>query len=144
MLPNPSQAPSRPCILIVEADLVVRHSLAEYLRQCGYRVIEAIDTDEAAKLLTTATVSIDIVLADARSPGRLDGFGLARWIRERMAGAKVILAASLEKVADEAGDLCKDGPTLTKPYDHQLLLDRIKRELARGDRLRSSGNGPTN
>jgi hypothetical protein len=29
-----------------------------------------------------------------------------------------------------AGKLCADGPMLIKPYDHQIVLDRIKRLLA--------------
>ena len=31
-----------PCILIVERDLLVRTPLAEYLRECGYLVLEGV------------------------------------------------------------------------------------------------------
>jgi DNA-binding response OmpR family regulator len=42
---------SDPCILIVEQDLLVRTLLAEYLRECGYRVLEASNAGDARTLL---------------------------------------------------------------------------------------------
>lgn len=124
-------------LMIVETDLVARHPLAEYLRQCGYKVLEASNSDEAMTLLTRAKVAISIVLCDVRSPGKVDGFGLARWLRENQPQIQVILAGSMARAAEKAGDLCEDGPLLAKPYDHALLLDRIKRLLAARDRNRS-------
>lgn len=120
----------RPSILVVEHDLVVRRSLAEYLRECGYKVIEAIHTDEAVEVLSTKTIPIEVVLADVGSPGKVDGFGLAHWIRSEGLGAKVILAGTLKRAAATAEQLCENGPLLSKPYDHSLLHERIKRELA--------------
>ena len=35
-----------------------------------------------------------------------------------------------ERAAAKAQDLCEDGPLLSKPYDHSLLLNRIKSEVA--------------
>jgi DNA-binding response OmpR family regulator len=40
------------CILVVEPDLAVRQPLAQYLRECGYKVFEAVDTDEATSILS--------------------------------------------------------------------------------------------
>lgn len=125
------------CLLLVDADLPIRHTLAEFLRGCGYKVIEAFDTDEAIIVLTESPVEIDIVLVDVNSLGRVNGFGLAKWVRENAPGTDVILAGSVERAAQEAGDLCEEGQIQPKPYDHQILADRIKRELARRDRARS-------
>jgi hypothetical protein len=38
--------------------------------------------------------------------------------------------------SEEAGNLCQEGPTASKPYDHQLLLDHIRRSRAARDRNR--------
>jgi CheY-like chemotaxis protein len=108
------------------------------LRECGYKVVEAFTTDEAVEILSRGAPTIDVTLADARSSGRMDGFGFARWVREQGIRTNVVLAASVEKVIGEAGELCEDGPHLAKPYDHRLLLDRIKRELARGARAKGA------
>jgi DNA-binding response OmpR family regulator len=126
-------------ILVVEHDLMVRQPLAEYLRECGYWVVEATHTDEAIEVLQTASIAVEIVLADVSSSAKIDGFGLSRWMKANGLAAKLILAGTAEKVAATAGDLCEHGPLLTKPYDHALLLDRIKRESAARDRTRTPG-----
>jgi hypothetical protein len=40
------------------------------------------------------------------------------------------MAATVEKAAEKAGDLCREGPAITKPYDHKIVLQRIRRLLA--------------
>ena len=121
-----------PCVLIVDADILVRHPLAEYLRECGYRVVQTANTDEARALFTRSRrrLVIDVVLADVNAPGAENAFALATWIRVNHARVQVILAGTVDAAAERAGDLCEDGPTLWKPYDPQLLLDRIRRALA--------------
>lgn len=121
-------------ILVVEHDVAVRHPLTEYLRECGYRVHEAIDTAEAVALLSRHKDMIDIVVCDVHSPGEMDGFGFARWLREHAPDIQLALAASPDRIARQAADLCENGPLLAKPYDHQILLDRIKQMVARRDR----------
>jgi hypothetical protein len=65
----------------------------------------------------------------------MSGFALAVWIRANWPRIKVLLAGSAATEAAEAGDLCEEGPRLAKPYDQQILLDRIKRSLVgRGSR----------
>jgi DNA-binding NtrC family response regulator len=123
------------CILIVEPDLLVRHPLAEYLRECGYRVLEATSADEARQLLTDGSMSIDIVFADVDAPGG-SGFALAGWMRANHPAIDVILAGTVARATEKAEDLCEEGPTASKPYDHQLLLDHIRRSLAARDRNR--------
>ena len=38
------------------------------------------------------------------------------------------------RYAAEAGDICQEGPALSKPYDHRVVLDYIQRLLAARDR----------
>jgi DNA-binding response OmpR family regulator len=63
-------------------------------------------------------------------PGAMDGFGLARWVRQERPGLPVILVGSPTKAADAAAGLCEKGPQLSKPYEPPILLDRIRRMLA--------------
>ena len=129
--------PRPPCILIVDADILIRHPLAEYLRECGYRVVQAANLDEARKLFTQRRrrLTIDMVLADVNAPGAENAFAFAAWVRANRPGVEVILAASVDAAAEKAGELCEEEP-LSKPYDHQLVLDRIRRSLAARDRSR--------
>jgi DNA-binding response OmpR family regulator len=121
------------CLLVVEPDLAVRHPLAQYLRECGYKVLEAVDTDEAIAILSDSGVRVDVVLADVHSPGQVDGFGLSMWIKAQGLPTEVILAGTVERAAEKAGDLCENGP-VGKPFHHHTLVDDIKRHLARRDR----------
>jgi DNA-binding response OmpR family regulator len=119
-----------PIVLILEPDIVVRSEIADYLRDCGYMVIEAATGDEAMLVLNASGMQIAVLLADATAPGTPDGFGLARWVRTNKGEIDVILTGTPEKAAKEAGELCDDGPALSKPYDPQVVLDRIKRMQA--------------
>ena len=76
-------------VLIVEDEVLIRLVISEYLRDCGYRVIEAANADEALVVLKQEELVIDIVLSDVEMPGSMDGFGLARWIREHRTGLDV-------------------------------------------------------
>lgn len=125
----------QPCVLIVEADILVRHPLAEYLRECGYRVLEARDAAEARPLVEALSASIDIILADAAGSGK-GGFELAAWARRLYPDIEMILAGGVAKAVEKAGDICDEGPTLSKPYEHQLVLDRIRRAMAARARAR--------
>jgi DNA-binding response OmpR family regulator len=131
-----------PYVLIVDADILVRHPLAEYLRECGYRVLQASNLDEARKLFTQRRrrLLIDVVLADVNAPGSESAFAFAAWVRSNRPGVQVILAGAVSVAAEQAGDLCTDGP-LTKPYHHQLVLDRIRRLRAARDRHRGEPAG---
>ena len=130
--------PRPPCILIVDDDILIRHPLAEYLRECGYRVVQAANFDEARKLFTQRgrRLVIDVVLADANALGAKNAFAFAAWVRANRLGVEVILAGNVDAEVEKAGELCEEEP-LSKPYDHQLVLDRIRRSLAARDRNRA-------
>lgn len=120
-------------MLLLESDVLVRHPLAEYLRDCGYRVLEASNTAEARRLLGDDGRSVGVVLADVDAPeeGR---FALAAWIRRSCPTTEVVLAGSVARAAEKAGDLCEAGPALTRPYDHRQVLDHIRQLRAARER----------
>ena len=127
--PDQRAAPP-PRILVVEDDILVRTVVAAYLRECGYEVAEAGNADEAIHVMQSE-MTVDIVFADVGLPGRMDGFGLAQWVRRSRPDIKIILTAGAQRTAKAAGDLCEDGPMLAKPYDHAELARRIRTLLGR-------------
>jgi DNA-binding response OmpR family regulator len=124
---------SPPCLILVEPDILIRHPLAEYLRECGYHVLEASTASEARQLLADDATRVDAVLADVDSKDG-SGFALASWVRTNHPSVEVILAGTVAHAAEKAGELCNDGPALTKPYDHKFVLDYIRQRLAARDR----------
>jgi CheY-like chemotaxis protein len=130
---SPARQPSPPAtetVLVVEDEVLVRVVIAEYLRDCGFKVVEAASADEALAVLKHAALKIDVVFSNIEMPGSLDGFALAQWIRANRPDTEVILAGSPARAANAAGELCEEGPHLAKPYEPQAVLDRIRRLLA--------------
>jgi DNA-binding NtrC family response regulator len=116
-------------ILVVEDDVLVRMPIAQYLRECGYKVIEAVSADEAMTVLLHRDTLVDVVFSDIEMPGSIDGFGLASWIRKHRPGVDVILAGTISRVVDSAKELCEAG-SVPKPYEAQAVHDHIRRLLA--------------
>lgn len=117
-------------VLVVEDDILIRLVIAQYLRECGYKVIEAANGEEAVIVLNQAELKIDVVFSTVQMPGAMDGFALARWTRQNRKGVDVILAGSPSRAAEAAGDLCESGPLLSKPYEPRQVVDRIRRLMA--------------
>ncbi len=118
-------------VLVVEDEVLIRLVIADYLRECGYRVHEAVSAEEAVAILQALDVSIDVVFSDVEMPGGMDGFGLARWVRSNKPGIQVILTSGAERSADIAATLCEAGPLLKKPYPSQDVVDRIRQLAAK-------------
>ena len=127
-MPEPST--SAETILVVDDEVLVRSAIADYLRGCGYKVVEAADSEEALTLLGADSIRVDIVLSAVAMRSGMDGFGLFRWIREHRPEVDIVLAGTPARAAEAAAELCDSGPTLARPYDPQVVLDRIKRSLA--------------
>jgi DNA-binding NtrC family response regulator len=116
-------------ILVVEDDVLIRMPIAQYLRDCGYKIIEAADADEAITVLLHPETVVDIVFSDIEMPGTVDGFGLAKWIRAHRPGTDVILVGTVPRSVDAAKELCEASP-LPKPYEAQAVHGHIRRLLS--------------
>lgn len=123
------QSPPQEAILIVEDDILLRMPIAQYLRDCGYKVIEAVNADGAMTVLLHETTRVDIVFTAVEMPGTVEGFGLAKWIREHRPGLDVLLAGTLGRAVEGAKELCEQGP-LPRPYDAETVHNHIRRLLA--------------
>ncbi len=114
-------------VMIVDADIVSRHAIADYLRQCGYAVVEAANTDEALVALREATLSIDVIVCDIAAIGARSAFEFASWVRKNRPELEVRLAGTLESAVSNAAELCESGPHLTRPYEPEAVVEYIKR-----------------
>jgi CheY-like chemotaxis protein len=113
-------------VLIVDGDIVSRHVIADYLRHCGYSVVEAAGTAEAFVALGEETLEIDVILCDVSALGSQSGFELANWVRANRPELEVRLAGGAEMAAQTAAELCESGP-IGRPYDPDAVVDYINR-----------------
>ncbi len=86
---------SSPVILLVEDEILIRLSLAEFLRKAEFVVIEAGTAHEALTILR-ARSDVALVLTDLNMPGALDGAGLIRQIRRTSPAVKVVVASAFK------------------------------------------------
>jgi CheY-like chemotaxis protein len=123
-------------ILFVEDDALVRMDMAEFLRECGYRVHEAADADEAIAELQSK-FAVDLVFTDINLGEGMNGLELAAWTMDNRPGVKVLVTTGASRV-DLPADIVES--LLAKPYTGRDLLDRVKQALAK--RADDGGSSP--
>ncbi len=107
---------SRPVILLVEDDELVRSVTADLLTEMGYEVREAETAEGALAVLDDA---VEVLVTDIGLPDA-DGRDLARQARGRVPGIAVVIATG------DPGE--EDGAIwLTKPYDAEALREALKK-----------------
>lgn len=119
------------CVIIADIDVLVRYAISDYLRSCGYTVIETSTSDETLTVLQEVKTVIDAMICDAEICGSINAFELFRLARSLQPHLQIILAGSIESSAKAAAQMCDHGPYLSRPYDPQGAADYIKRLLAK-------------
>jgi len=132
---------SAPSILIVDDEPLLLLGLSEFLQQSGFNFLEAANADEAIVVLQHNDSGIDVVFTDIRMPGSMDGVGLAKWIRRNRPGLPVLLTSGNAMNSDVARDLCEDGPFSEKPYDFDVVLQRVQQAIAKRQVKNASRSG---
>jgi DNA-binding response OmpR family regulator len=116
-------------VMVVEPDVLVRMTVSDFLRECGYRVIEGVKAEDVWAVLDSQ-IAIDIVLAEVHLSDESEGFSLAKKLRQTQPNIDVILTSGIVDAAEKSSDLCGQGP-IRKPYHPQLVMDRIHLLLER-------------
>jgi CheY-like chemotaxis protein len=111
-------------VLVVEDEMMVRMPIAEYLRDCGYHVVEAGDASEAIAV-TDADGPISLVFSDIRMPGTMDGFGLAEWFRSHYPAVPVLLTSGYNGGRSLPSTLSAGVRFIEKPYSQSQVAKRI-------------------
>jgi DNA-binding NtrC family response regulator len=115
--------------LVVDDEAVIRGVFSEFLKDSGYQTISVASADEAVRLLSSG-LAVDLIFSDVRMPGKLDGFGLARWVMENRSPLPVILVSGDIGKANAAVELC-GAEIFPKPYDFDSAVRKIRDALAR-------------
>lgn len=126
---KPKKMVKKSSALVVDDSLTMRKVLGRLLERDGYEVLVAKDGMDAIELLQD--VEPDIILTDIEMP-RMDGFGLARNIRDdkRFADTPLIMISS--RTADKHQNLAKEigvDAFFGKPVQDEELITKMKELL---------------
>jgi DNA-binding NtrC family response regulator len=114
-------------ILFVEDEALVRIDMAEFLRECGYRVHGVANAAEAVQALE-AKFAIDLVFTDINLGSGKTGIELADWVLTNRPGVKVIVTTGEETHPAAPSGI---GPILQKPYTGHDLAARVRETLSK-------------
>jgi CheY-like chemotaxis protein len=106
---------SRPKILVVEDEFLIRMTLAECLVDDGFEVVEAGTGAEAIEALAR-DAEIALLLTDVQLPGGLDGLNLARSARAARPDLPVIFVTGRPDVVSGRAHQSPRDVFVSKPY----------------------------
>jgi DNA-binding response OmpR family regulator len=115
-------------ILIVDDDALLRRSLAFNLEKAGYRVSAAAEAEDA--LAQARLDPPDLVLLDIGLPG-MDGLDALRNLRQQIDVPVIFVTARRRELDQVLGLELGADDYVTKPFDIDVLLARIKAVLRR-------------
>jgi DNA-binding response OmpR family regulator len=115
-------------ILLVDDDSLLRRSLGLNLEEAGYRASASATAEEALAL--AARDRPDLVLLDIGLPG-MDGLDALRHFQSRIGVPVIFLTARRRELDEVLGLQLGADDYITKPFDKDVLLARIKTVLRR-------------
>ena len=127
--PSPPVTPRRARLLVVEDNNTVRLVLQESLEQLGHEVVcEALPV-QALERHGDTIGSFDLLVSDVMMPG-LNGYELALELRRRDPSLKVLFVTGYAEDLDRPEELRRRADLLPKPFQQEVLEQRIQLLLA--------------
>jgi DNA-binding response OmpR family regulator len=118
-------------VLLVDDDALLRRSLAFNLEQAGYRVSTTANAEDALALVVRDPP--DLIVLDIGLPG-MDGLAALQHFRSRVGAPVIFLTARRRELDEVLGLELGADDYVSKPFDLDVLLARIKTVLRRVER----------
>ena len=119
-----SEPEPRPVVLVVEDDTLVRLFTSDFLDEAGFKVFEAVNADEALTVLS-ARPDVQAVLTDIEMSGSMNGIALAKVVRERWPGVRIVLNSGRSNPGPD-DHLPDDVAFLTKPFLPTTVVNLLR------------------
>lgn len=128
--PEPVLSPGVEKLLVVEDDPALRRLVTGLLRRAGHTVLEAASAEEALALAETPECEdVALLVTDVVLPG-LSGDALARKLRERRPGLRILFVSGYANLRLTDEDLHSlEAGFLQKPFSGAALTSRVRRLL---------------
>jgi DNA-binding response OmpR family regulator len=126
-------------ILVVDDDTLLRRSLSLQLVQAGYRTSTAAQAEDA--LVLARRERPDLILLDIGLPG-MDGLEALRAIQQEMDVPVIFVTARRRELDTILGLELGADDYITKPFDPDVLLARVKAVLRRTAKQQAAPTAP--
>jgi DNA-binding response OmpR family regulator len=126
-------------LLLVDDDTLMRRSLSFNLEQAGFQVSKAGNAEDALALARREKP--DLVILDIGLPG-MDGLDALRYFKEQMGIPVIFLTARRRELDEVLGLELGADDYVTKPFEFDVLLARIKAVLRRWEHQGASSTEP--
>ena len=114
-------------ILVVDDEAIQVETLRRGLIAKGFRVLEALNAEEALRHLSGETEQIDMVLTDYTMPG-MNGIDLLKTIRQKHAFLPVIVMTAYGEKKEVVESFCDPhNGFLLKPFTLDNLVQEIQK-----------------
>lgn len=118
-------------ILVIDDEVLVRETMAEFLREQGYNVLEAEDGPSGLSLLDTDR-RIDLLVTDVGLPGGLNGRQVAEAARQTRSELKVLFVTGYAANSFVGSGMMEEGMhVVTKPFELDAFANLIARLIDR-------------
>jgi signal transduction histidine kinase/ActR/RegA family two-component response regulator len=116
-------------ILLVEDDEGIRNAVGQLLTSLGYEVISAVNGKDALDKAKNHPGAIDLLLTDITMP-KMDGKQLAKSLKQKMPGLKIIFTTGYSHTAQDADEMfMPDSWFIQKPYSISDITEIIRKLL---------------
>jgi CheY-like chemotaxis protein len=113
-------------VLVVEDEMLLRMRAVDMVEDAGYTPVEAIDADEAVKILESRS-DIALIFTDIQMPGSMDGLGLAQAVHERWPPIKIIVVSGALKRQDI--DIPANSRFFGKPLEARDMIAEMQKMI---------------
>lgn len=115
---------TKPSVLVVEDETLVRMAIIDRLEEEGFLALEAANANEALAILMV-NLDIRLVFTDVDMPGSMDGLKLAAAVRDRWPPIKIVVTSGHRRVNLE--DIPAEAEFVSKPYNADRLVAAFRR-----------------
>jgi CheY-like chemotaxis protein len=112
-------------ILLVDDEEIVRNMFSSILESCGYKVILAVDGQDAIEKYNQFIDSIDLVITDVAMP-RKDGISVYKEIKSINQNSRILLMSGY---LPPKLDIKEDVTIIEKPFSPYDIIVKIRKTL---------------
>lgn len=118
-----NQHGTRPTVLVVDDECLVRIVAADFLEDAGYDVLDAENAEHALSVLAKHD-EVTVLVTDINMPGSMDGVALANAVHRIRPDIALVLTSGATFLTEE--QIPDSGKFLSKPYSFQDLAKTVE------------------